>query len=93
MADSPPSKPRVPDATAQTLQQAYARHGAGDLAAARELYERVLRGAPDQFDALHGLGIVHIQQRDFDAAERVLRRAVTINPRAAEAHSNHYAAL
>jgi predicted O-linked N-acetylglucosamine transferase (SPINDLY family) len=80
-------------AIAPLLQQAFARHGAGDFAGARQVYERVLTIAPGQFDALHGLGIVCIQQRDHAGAEALLRRAVAANPRSAEAHSNHYAAL
>jgi predicted O-linked N-acetylglucosamine transferase (SPINDLY family) len=43
---------------------------------------------PDAFDALHLLGVVEAQQGRLAEAHRLLDRALAINPRSAEAHSN-----
>jgi hypothetical protein len=39
------------------LSEAVACHQRGDLAEARRLYKLILRERPDQFDALHLLGV------------------------------------
>jgi len=60
-------------------------HRAGDLAAAAELYSAVLAAEPTHFGAAHMLGILRMQQSRFQDAERQLRRALQLDPYAAEA--------
>jgi tetratricopeptide (TPR) repeat protein len=70
------------------MQEALACQQAGDLAGAAAGYEAVLAQAPDEFDALHMLGVVHYQQHDFDRAETHLRAAIARNPHVEAAQRN-----
>jgi tetratricopeptide (TPR) repeat protein len=71
--------PRQPE-SARLFGEAVAAHRAGDLPAARSLYERVLILAPNDADALNNLGVLLSAQRDFNRALDVLRRAASISP-------------
>jgi len=68
------------------LNEAVSCHQRGDLGEARRLYKLVLRESPDQFDALHLLGVLEAQRGHPDKAVRLLRDALRINPNSAEAH-------
>ena len=70
------------------LQQGLAAHSRGDLATAERLYRQHLAAAPDDFDALHMLGVACAQQRKYPEAERLIRRALEVRPVSAEAHGN-----
>jgi tetratricopeptide (TPR) repeat protein len=72
----------------EALRQALAAHNAGDLPAAEKLYREMLAQAPAQFDALHMLGVLESQRGSYDAACRLIGRALEIGPRSAAAHSN-----
>ena len=81
----------APDAAARRqalMQEALARQQAGDLAAAMIAYEAVLAETPDDFDALHMLGVVHYQRHAFDRAEALLRAAIARNPLVVAAQQN-----
>jgi tetratricopeptide (TPR) repeat protein len=71
------------------VQQGVAAHRAGNLDAAQSLYQRVLAADPNQFDALHFLGLIAAQRGDFAEADRMISRALTINSGMADVHSNH----
>ncbi|HSV20820.1 MAG TPA: tetratricopeptide repeat protein [Casimicrobiaceae bacterium] len=73
---------------AALMQDALARQKGGDLAGAMVAYERVLAESPDDFDALHMLGVVHYQRHAFDRAETLLREAIARNPGVAAARQN-----
>ncbi|MBD8530134.1 MULTISPECIES: tetratricopeptide repeat protein [unclassified Massilia] len=75
------------------LKEALALHQAGQLAAAAERYRAVLARAPEQFDALHLLGVVRRQQGDAQEAVRLIGQALAVNPDQATAHCNLGAAL
>jgi len=79
-------------ANAKTLnrlfQHALQRHQAGDLPGARRGYLDVLKAAPDQFDALHNLGLVEAQSGGYSEAISRIKQALGVNPRSAEANSN-----
>ena len=70
------------------LQQAASAHQRGDVAEARRLAKQILRKEPDQFDALHLLGIVEAERGHFDKAMEWIRKALAVNARSAEAHAN-----
>src|SRR5579859_1859520 len=70
------------------LQRAIAAHRKGDLGTAERLYLEILKVAPVEFNALHLLGVIKAQQRRFDEAERLIRRAVEADPAHAEAQNN-----
>jgi hypothetical protein len=72
----------------QTMQRALAAQKSGRLDAARQLYEEVVARAPSTFDAVHMLGVVHLQQGDLDAAESLLTRAAEMMPEVPAIQSN-----
>lgn len=59
-----------------TLQQAFARHQAGDPAGAVPLYRAFLAAHPDHAEARHLLGIALMQSGDLEAARATLEQAV-----------------
>jgi Flp pilus assembly protein TadD len=70
------------------LAQAIALHRNGLLAQAEPLYRRVLEASPDQFDALHMLGVIRLQQGRNPEALELIGRALALRPGSAWAHSN-----
>lgn len=60
----------------------------GDLAMAGARFEAVLVQRPDHAEALHGLGVVRLQEGDLARAVALIRRAI-----AQEARANYYANL
>ena len=76
-----------PDLAAR-LGQALALHRQGRLDEAEALYRAVLAMVPDSADALHLLGVIALQRRDFEAAVRLIGEALQLNPNYAAALSN-----
>jgi protein O-GlcNAc transferase len=74
--------------TQQILAQAVAAHQAGNIEAAERLYKRVLQTDKRQFDALHMLGVIEGQRRNFAGGLRLLNDALRIRPDAADALIN-----
>jgi predicted O-linked N-acetylglucosamine transferase (SPINDLY family) len=75
------------------LVQAVGCHQAGRLAEAERLYRQVLDAHPDQFDALHLLGLVHYQRGNCAEAVRLIDRAIAAKPDVSAAHNSRAAAL
>jgi protein O-GlcNAc transferase len=75
------------------IQAALNFHRQGRLSDAERLYRGVLAQDPGQFDALHLLGVLKLQQGDAGEAFSLLSRAVERRPDAAEALSNLTVAL
>jgi tetratricopeptide (TPR) repeat protein len=72
----------------QSLNEAMALQRQGRLRDAEKIYTRVLKAAPDHFDALNMLGIVKAQLGRMGDSHRLLSAAVRINPRAPGAWAN-----
>ena len=72
----------------QTMQDAVALHRQGRLRQAEKLYARVLKAAPDHFDALHLLGLVKAQGGQIGEAYRLMSAALKINSQAPDAWMN-----
>jgi Flp pilus assembly protein TadD len=72
----------------QTFNEALGLHRQGRLREAEKIYTRVLKAAPDYFDALNLLGTVKVQLGRIGEAHRLLAAAVKINPRAPDAWVN-----
>ncbi len=70
------------------LVEAVALHRQGRLREAEKIYARVLKAAPDHFDALNLLGTIKAQQGRLGEAQRLFGAAVKANPGAAAAWSN-----
>ncbi|SPP94511.1 tetratricopeptide repeat protein [Bradyrhizobium vignae] len=75
------------------LGQALELHKKGRLPEARAAYRQLLQFAPNQFIALHMLGALESDARNYHQAEILLRRAVAADPRSAEAHMSLGVAL
>src|SRR5262245_14728723 len=71
------------------VQQAMGHHQAGRLGDAEAHYQRALAIDPNQFDALHFLGLLEAQRGRLAEADRLVERSLSINGQRAEAHSNH----
>jgi tetratricopeptide (TPR) repeat protein len=72
-----------PFTVGQMLNEAVALQRQGQLREAEKIYSRVLKAAPDNFDALNLLGAVKLRQGQIGEAQRLLSAAVKANPRAA----------
>jgi len=80
----PPSSPEI----ANRLQNALALHQQGQLGLAGALYQKILKQEPDHFDALHLLGVIESQRKNFAAAVLFIGRVLKLNSNYAPAHSN-----
>ncbi len=85
-----PSLPR-PDPRlmqmAPVLREAMELHRTGRLAEAAELFRRVLKKIPDQFDALFHLALTKMIQGDPQEALKLIGKAIKVEPRAPIAQS------
>ncbi len=85
-----PTSPRISaptDSIRETLELAYAKHGAGAYDEAVELARLVLQSAPDNSQALHLVGEVALRQGRPDETIALVVQALTAQPRFAEAHN------
>lgn len=73
--------------TAQ-LQQAMALHQQGALAQAEAMYQALLGVRPQHVDALHLLGILHVQTGRIEAGIELIRKSISINGYQSAPHSN-----
>jgi tetratricopeptide (TPR) repeat protein len=72
----------------QAFGEAVALHRRGQLREAERIYARVLKAAPDHFDALNLLGSIKITQGQFGEAQRLFAAAVKANPAIAAGWNN-----
>ena len=72
----------------QALGEAVALHRRGQLREAERIYARVLKAAPDHFDALNLLGAIKIRQGQFGEAQRLFGAAVKARPDIADGWNN-----
>jgi tetratricopeptide (TPR) repeat protein len=77
----------------ESFEQALACHALGRLPEAEELYQRVLEADERHFGAVHGLGLIRLQQGRFADAAPLFRRAIKIDRNSAEAHHHLAVAL
>ena len=70
-------------------RQAAELHRAGDVAGAERLYREALAAVPDNFTALHLLGVLCAQSGRKDEAEALLRAALKAKPDSAPALLNY----
>ncbi|QTO18860.1 tetratricopeptide repeat protein [Burkholderia seminalis] len=63
-----------------TLQRALAHHQAGRLAEAKTLYDAILTAQPGQPDAMHFLGLLACQLKQYDAGLALMERSLAARP-------------
>lgn len=73
---------------ARTIEEAIELHQRGRLAEAEAIYVDLLRAQREHVDALHYLGVLRQQLGHHDHALELLRRALELAPRNAEAWNN-----
>lgn len=74
--------------TAAVLAAAIADHRSGQLDEAMQRYAQVLRGEPNQPDALHYLGVIAYQKGNFALAAELIGRSLALAPDVADANHN-----
>jgi len=75
------------------LSQALELQKSGRFDEAAAIYSQVLATRPNDPDALHLLGLVHLERQRYDAAIDHIERALRVRPGAAAFHHNLAAAL
>ncbi len=75
------------------MELAFKFHQEGRLGDAERLYREVLRTKPRDFEALHMLGILKLQQNQPDDAVRLISVALEVDRTSVAAHSNYGLAL
>ncbi len=75
------------------IQQALVLHQRGQLAEAQTIYRSILTRSPDDFDALHLLGLIAYQASEFEEAEVLIGKAIGVNGDNPASHSNRGLAL
>lgn len=73
---------------AGTLAHALDCHQRGLLMEAQKDYRQILKKHPNHFDALHLLGVSEQQLGNHEAAMRLIKRALLVDPKSAAAHLN-----
>lgn len=72
----------------RSLAQAWQHQSAGRLPQAADIYQEILKTAPEEPAALHLLGVVAHQRGESGRAIELISKAIAIKPDFAEAHSN-----
>ena len=75
------------------LTEALALHQQGRLGQAKEIYEELLNANPQNADALHLLGVVAYQTKNYQGAVDLIGKAIESNPNHAAYYSNRGLAL
>jgi len=72
----------------ELIQSAIESHQTGNFQKAEQLYKEILQVQPDNFYALHYLGVLFYQLGEYDPAIEYIRKALQINPADARAYYN-----
>jgi predicted O-linked N-acetylglucosamine transferase (SPINDLY family) len=88
--NAPPLQSNPDKAYEPVLQLVRARvlHQAGQLDEAKSAYKKVLKKAPNNFQALHFYALAEHQSGHLETGIRHLKRALLIDPKSAPAHSD-----
>jgi len=78
----------MPETVQSLLPRAVADQQAGRLAEAEQAYRQILEQSPRHPDAMHLLGVLKIQQQNFDEAVPWIERAIAAKGSAWSFHSN-----
>jgi len=71
------------------IQQALTLHRAGNIDAAMKLYRRLLSKNPNDYGALHYLGVAQATLGNKEEAERLLSRSLRATPKNPEFFANY----
>ncbi len=76
------------DDTQMSIAKGVGLQQEGRLDEAAKIYQEVLARSPQDFDAMHLLGLVALQQGRLDVAQRLIKSALTIRPNEVAAVGN-----
>ena len=65
----------------QKFQEAFAKHKAGNLTIARDMYLEIVNNEPNNAEVWDLLGVLYCQVNDFEQSEICIKKAIAINPR------------
>lgn len=80
---------RTPDALARAINEAAGYYQQGRLDDADKICMRVLKAAPDWFDALHLAGLLKLDSGKAAAAQALLAKALKLNPNVPQVLANY----
>jgi predicted O-linked N-acetylglucosamine transferase (SPINDLY family) len=83
----PPRAPRREVDIFGMCARAQRLHRQGQLTEARAAYQEIVEKYPNHLEAIYMLGVCERQGGSFEAAASLFRRALRLDPRCAEAHS------
>jgi predicted O-linked N-acetylglucosamine transferase (SPINDLY family) len=72
----------------QRFEAGFALHQQGRIAEAERIYAEVLRSAPRHFGALHSLGVIALQTRQYARAADWFSKSISVDRKYAPAHNN-----
>jgi predicted O-linked N-acetylglucosamine transferase (SPINDLY family) len=72
----------------EMLVKGFGLHQKGDLISAGEIYAQILKAQPLHFDALHLSGLIAAKSEQFEIAETLITKAISVNPNNAPAYCN-----
>jgi Flp pilus assembly protein TadD len=72
----------------EALKIANRCHRSGDIQQAQTQYQRILQAEPGQPEALHGLGIIAFQLKEYGIAGNLIEKAIQNKPTAPQFHYN-----
>ena len=75
------------------FQQAMALHHQGQLPQAKALYEEILVAQPEHFNALHLLGLIALQTKNYQKAADLIGKVIELCPDESAFHYNRGIAL
>ena len=70
------------------INKALQLHQTGKLQEAACLYESILKRNPGNVDALHLLGVAHLQTKNYPSSEKLIRKALILSPKNPEVYNN-----
>lgn len=70
------------------LQSALQNHKSGNFCRAEQAYKEILSVQPNNFYALHSLGVLYLQLRNYDLAFFYIEKALQVNPSDSHAFYN-----
>jgi tetratricopeptide (TPR) repeat protein len=77
----------------QKLQTAHSLHQKGELNEATKLYRELIEANPDNFYALHFLGLIEAHSGNMELAKRLMARSLSIQPPNIQFMENYATAL
>jgi tetratricopeptide (TPR) repeat protein len=72
----------------EAIQSAFENYQAGNLERAKQICRKILIKQPNNFDALHLLGVTYSQLRDYDLAIKYLKKAIYFDSNFPAAYNN-----